>query len=127
MLVTGGLGQGDEQLDSVELLNMNGTWNCPMPTMPEPRQMHTQTGLVTCGGYGDIKKSCITFTRGSVNWKKSHTLAKGRWGHSAWRSPRGVVLLGGWGDRDSSVWTTTKILLENGGTKPGFSLDYDTR
>ena len=124
VLVTGGEGEGGI-LDSTELLNMDGTWNCPMPPMPEPRLGHTQTGLVTCGGNsGDNAKSCITFISGSVNWKKTHTLAKRRGWHSAWASPQGINLLGGLG---SNVRTTSEILLENGDTKPGFNLDHRTR
>ena len=91
VLVTGGMSPGGD-LDSVELLNMDGTWNCPMPPMPVGRYHHTQTGPVVCGGYGGNegyggKKSCITFISGSVNWEKTHTLAKGREWHSAWASP----------------------------------------
>ena len=124
VLVTGGEGEGGI-LDSTELLNMDGTWNCPMPPMPEPRLGHTQTGLVTCGGNsGDNAKSCITFISGSVNWKKTHTLPKERLWHSAWGSPQGVVLLGG---DDSSALKTSEKLLENGHTKPGFNLNYKTK
>ena len=127
VLVTGGKegrrSEGFEDLNSTELLNMDGTWNCPMPTMPEPRLSHTQTGPVVCGGYH--RKSCITFTRGSVNWKKTHTLARrGRVHHSAWDSPQGTVLIGG---SDFPARTTSEILLENGDTKPGFNLDHRTR
>ena len=122
VLVTGGEGEGGI-LDSTELLNMDGTWNCPMPPMPEPRYFHSQTGPVVCGGYGGAK-SCITFISGDVNWKQTHTLDKSRFWHSAWDSPQGTVLLGGW---DSSAETTSEILLENGHTKPGFRPDYDTR
>ena len=125
VLVTGGKegrrSEGFEDLNSTELLNMDGTWNCPMPTMPEPRLGHTQTGPVVCGGY-DGSKSCISFIRGSVNWKKTHTLARrGRVQHSAWASPRGIMLLGGWGSK-----TSTEILMESGDTNPGFNLDYRT-
>ena len=121
VLVTGGWGESG-RLDSVELLNMDGTWNCPMPAMPEPRFAHTQTGPIVCGGYGG-KKSCITFISGSVNWKKTHTLPKERLWHSAWGSPQGVVLLGG---DDSSALKTSEKLLENGHTKPGFNLNDKT-
>ena len=129
-MVSGGIGEGEQgrgfqYLDSVELLNMDGTWNCPMPTMPEARAGHTQTGTVVCGGDGwggDGRKSCITFISGDVNWEKTHTLANERYYHSAWDSPQGVMLLGG---RDSG--TTSEILLENGDTDPGFNLDFITR
>ena len=122
VLVTGGEGEGGD-FNSTELLNMDGTWNCPMPAMPEPRFAHTQTGPIVCGGYGG-KKSCITFISGSVNWKKTHTLANnGRRWHSAWASPQGIVLIGG---SSSRAETTSEILLENGDSNPGFSLDYVT-
>ena len=121
-------------MDSVELLNMDGSWNCPMPPLPEPRMGHTQTGLVTCGasvreragGYSAAIKSCVTFASGNVNWEKTHTLAQcGRGDHSAWASPQGVILLGGWA---CDAKTTTEILMENGDTTLGFSLnDYDTK
>ena len=128
VLVTGGYGEGySGRLDSTELLNMDGTWNCPMPPMPKPRNGHTQTGPIVCGGHHvSVKKSCITFISGDVNWKKSHTLAKGRSFHSAWDSPQGIRLLGGW-DSSGSERRTSEILLENGDTSPGFNLDYDTR
>ena len=110
-------------MDSVELLNMDGTWNCPMPAMPEPNLVHTQTGPIVCGGYGG-EKSCITFINGNDNWKQSHSLDQPRRMHTAWNSPQGVVLLGGY---DSSARTTSEILLENGDKKPGSNLDYQTR
>ena len=130
VMVTGGKGRGGN-LDSVELLNMDGSWNCPMPPLPEPRMGHTQTGLVTCGasmreragGYSAATKSCVTFASGNVNWEKTHTLAQcGRGDHSAWASPQGVMMLGG----EGRALKTSEILLENGDTKPGFSLDYKT-
>ena len=111
VFVTGGRGEGGI-LDSTELLNMDGTWNCPMPTMPKPRLGHTQTGLVTCEGhYVDSAKSCVTFISGSVNWEKTHTLAKRRGFHSAWDSSQGINLLGG---NAGGTDITSEILLENG-------------
>ena len=119
-MVSGGYGSRGK-LNSVELLNMDGTWNCPMPPLPEPRSAHTQSGPVICGGYVD-KKSCVTFFSGDDNWVKTHNLSKDRRYHSAWASPRGVMLMGGrWAEK------TTEILTEDGDTKPGLNLDYYTR
>ena len=121
-MVSGGEGEGG-YLDSVELLNMDGTWNCPMPAMPETRWGHTQTGPVACGGEGSAsaKKSCITFFSGGDDWVKTHNLSTGRWYHSSWASPRGVMLMGG-----PSSDTTSEILTEDGDTTPGFTLNYKT-
>ena len=116
-------GQGDKFLDSVELLNLDGTWICTMPQMPEARSGHTQSGPVICGGSGSAtKKSCITFFSGGKDWVKTHNLTKERQWHSAWASPRGVMLMGGFDHK-----TTTEILTGDGDTNPGFSLDYRTK
>ena len=125
-------------LKSVELLNMDGTWNCPMPPLPVPRFGHSQTGAVTCGGHKDgsyevtVQKSCVTL---SSDWEQTHNLTArwGRWDHSAWRSPRGVVLMGGglypgWRGQGQPIpyLTTTEILTQDGDTTPGFTLSYET-
>ena len=71
-MVSGGEGQ-EGKLDSVELLNMNGTGICSMPPLPEARHRHSQTGPVICGGEAwKSDLACITF---STDWKKTHTLA----------------------------------------------------
>ena len=111
------------EMDSVELLNMDGTLNCPMPPMPEPRVGHTQTGLVACGNmWPDTRKSCVTFSSGGDDWVASHNLTRIRRLHSAWDSPQGIMLLGG---GFSGSGKTTEILLENGETTPGFNLVYE--
>ena len=139
VIVSGGIGEGEngyawKYLDSVELLKTDGTWICSMPTMPEPRYGHSQTGPVACSGLSPqitgvrvpkeikrrreaISKSCITL---STEWEKTYNLSKVRRDHSAWASPKGVMLMGGVRDK------TTEILTENGDTIPGFSLDYET-
>ena len=117
-MVTGGEGEGT----SVELLNLDGSWHCSLPPLPEQRDSHTQTGLVACGGFEKNRKSeksCVRFSKGEEEWKKSHTLKKSRRGHAAWNSPDGVLLMGG---RDSP--TTTELLTNNGDTTPGFKIKY---
>ena len=119
VMVSGGMENG-VKLDSVELLNMDGTWNCPMPPMPEARSGHTQSGRIACGGWDPAaRKSCVTFFNGGEDWVKTHNLTQQRRYHSSWASPRGVMLMGGL----SSV-ETTEILTGDGVTTPGFSLDY---
>ena len=130
VIVSGGEGEGDpgyayKLLDSVELLKTDGTWICSMPTMPEPRYGHSQTGPIACSGLRSntntlkqaIRKSCSTL---STEWEKTYNMSDMREHHSAWASPKGVMLMGGVRDK------TTEILTENGDTIPGFSLDYET-
>ena len=116
MLVTGGVVSPIEE--SVELLSIKGTRLCFLPNLPAERENHSQTGLVTCGGFRAGSLSCITFSDG--RWKKTHTLGHKWYAHTGWASPRGVLLMGGgWGWRTR---TTTELLTDNGDTTPSFNL-----
>ena len=119
-MVTGGWLVGDNTA-SVELLNLDGSWHCSLPPLPEQRDSHTQTGLVACGGFQkNSQKSCVRFSKGEEKWKKSHTLKKKRWSHVSWNSPEGILLMGGLGSG------ATYELLTNNGHKPapGFKFKY---
>ena len=107
---------------SVELLHNNGSRLCSLPDLPYTRHYHSQTGLTACGGWdAPATTSCHTLSS-TGSWEQTHSLDKMRRYHSAWASPQGTILLGGYDSR-----TTSEILLENGDKKPGFSLDYQTR
>ena len=115
-MVAGGSVKGN----TVELLNLDGSWHCSLPPLPEQRSSHTQTGLVACGGFQkNVTKSCVRFSKGEEEWKKSHTLKNQRWSHVSWDSPDGVLLMGGYGS-----FTTTELLTNNGDTTPGFKIKY---
>ena len=115
-MVTGGWGGTESVKTSVELLSSNGTRLCSLPNLPEKRMYHSQTGVLACGG-GSDQKSCSTFAGG--RWKKSHTLGRSRFGHTAWASPQGVLLIGG---GDPLAGTTTELLTDEGRTTPSFAL-----
>ena len=116
-MVTGGQGATDSVQTSVELLSSNGTRLCSLPNLPEKRYHHSQTGVLACGGgSGSDMKSCSTFADG--RWKKSHTLGTRRFGHTAWASPQGVLIMGG----DYSQATTTELPNDTGGTTLSFTL-----
>ena len=112
----GGRGEDHSVKTSVELLSISGARLCTLPNLPAPRIHHSQTGLLTCGGGGNSEDdgSCVTFTAGK--WKKTHILGQERYGHAAWASPEGVLLIGG----DQRV--TTELLTDNGGSTPSFDL-----
>ena len=119
ILISGGVNSGT----SVELLYTNGSRICSLPSLPFTKYQHSQTGLTACGGEGDSAAWTTCHTLSSTgSWEQTHSLSLGRLYHSAWASPQGTVLLGGWESR-----TTSEILLENGDTTPGFNLDYETR
>ena len=111
---------GEPKGNTVELLNLDGSWHCSLPPISENKSRDTLTGLVACGGFQENEqKSCDRFSKGEEEWKKSHTLKESRRSHVAWNSPDGVLLMGG---RDSP--TTTELLTNNGDTTPGFKIKY---
>ena len=124
IIITGGVVTGIEGYGvSVEILRENGSYWCSLPDLPDIRYTHTQSGLVACGGTPPpMSESCIFFANGE--WITSHQLQMfGRYGHSAWKSQIGLVLLGGGGGKEY----TTEILTEDGQSVPFFDLKYYTR
>ena len=110
-MVAGGSAEVRVPTQPVELLSNNGSWLCYLPNMPDKRHYHSITGSLICGGYHHTKtlNTCINFSGG--RWQQTHILRYGRHGHTAWASPRGVLLMGG-----ATTVATTEFL--NGTTTP---------
>ena len=110
-------------ITSVEVILPSGR-SCRLPSLPEPRSGHTQSGLTACGGWGGLLvqnttwHTCVTFAAGV--WKRSHTLSKRRWGHVAWQSPVGILLMGGTEQTSELLSATTST------TSPGFNFAKET-
>ena len=92
---------------------------CSLPDLPDARNSHTQSGLITCGGGKtyDTRTSCVTFSSGQ--WKPSHVLQYERHGHSSWMSKHGIVILGGAGPFENS----TEILKDDGTSALNFTIN----
>jgi len=134
---------------SVEILDENGNYWCSLPKLPDYRESHTQSGLITCGGNindvddsirdyvntDGVQDSCLTFSSGQ--WIKSHNLRfrhkqifdsgaqrtnwyRKRSRHSSWISPQGVVLMGG--EPSLLLGKSTLVLMDDGQVKLGFGL-----
>ena len=116
IIVTGSRYGGNPR--SVEALREDGSSLCTLPDLPNDYFSHTQSGLVTCGGYYNWT-SCIRLIDGE--WLQSNTLKHGRAYHSSWTSPMGIVLMGGQYSR-----RTTELLTDDGQSVELFSLKYDT-
>jgi len=75
ILVTGGY----DNLRSAEILFPNGTYWCNLPDLPAIRYVHSQNGLLTCGGgvpNTNELSSCLTFSAGY--WNYTHKLLQPR-------------------------------------------------
>ena len=127
LLVSGGYRIQDTWADSrltVELLYGNGS-SCWLPSLPEGRWSHSQSGLVLCGGGAgeETRASCSALVAGA--WLPSHTLQLQRWNHLSWETEGGILLLGGW---DSGAGRTTELLSPASSTTTiKFALPYETR
>ena len=103
---------------SVEALREDGSSLCTLPDLPNDYYRHTQSGLVTCGGYFTTS-SCIRLIDGK--WSQSNTLKHSRQYHTSWTSSIGTLLMGGSGSR-----TTTELLTDDGQSVELFPLQYNT-
>ena len=103
---------------------MNKTFPLPSfslaPLPSSPRVWHTLTGNILCGGvYPGTLTSCVQLSeRGWQNY--STELQRPRLAHSAWASPQGLVLLGGYGNDNAELVTST-------GTTTLFTMDRNIR
>ena len=109
---------------STEVLELDlSPSSCSLPPLTGRRDDgHTQTGLTACGGSWNeaaSKRSCVTLSGGI--WNVSHTLVHERYGHCAWETDSGIILLGGYSSPKSS-----EILKEDGGSVELFTLKYNT-
>ena len=119
ILVTG----GDGAWTSSEVLFTNGSSICELPPMSQPKHGHTQSGLIACGGEGNVidTRSCIKFESGS--WSTlTDNLVEERRHHTSWITPNGdILLIGGTGSLD-----TTEIVYQNGTSIRSFHLKYSS-
>ena len=121
---------GRNRATGVALFEADGSFFCELPKLldgcpdcpPEHRGRvyHTQTGLMACGGTreggagnddGTRGKTCVTFNGGE--WVHSKNLTTNRMGHSAWKTSKGVYLIGGReADSKTELITDTGVVLQ---------------
>ena len=84
----------------------------------------TACGTAAAGSGGSVAgATCDTFTAGA--WEQSHQLSMARWYHVSWRSPAGVLIIGG---SSTAARRSTELLsATDSTTSPSFTLPYDTR
>ena len=135
LMVTGGRGaRGAKAETTVDLLSIDGTKLCSLPSLLAGRDHHSQNGLLVCGGghwkpgtaLAEVAASCDTFSDGK--WKRTHTLGHMRQNTPSWASPQGVLLMGGDSGENKKLkyknLKSTELLTDDGATKPSFPLAY---
>ena len=112
IMITGGkTPNNNDDGKRVELLHPDGTHMCELESLPDKRIAHTQSGLITCGGYY-TPNSCLIFSLYNGTWQNhGSTLKQPRRGHSNSRRGNTTLLIGGI-DSDSSSMTTEMISMD---------------
>ena len=112
LLITGGKASADERLSSTELWSPGLTSSpvtCTLPNMTRPRDSHSLSGGLACGGFGDgTSETCEVFT--GAGWELLDSrLSEERARHSAWLQPttNTTFLIGGYNSRKSVDTVTT--------------------
>ena len=127
----------------VEIYNPVTKTSCAMPPLPEVRSLHSQDGLLLCGGNENTHlkptKTCVLFNSGKLllkgkglkvlklldngSWIKSHSLPRVRAYHSSWTpaAGTGTYLFGGGNDE----WTSHRV-NPDGTVEESFRLKHMT-
>ena len=116
----------------VQVISPTGNVSCRIPDLPGGRGTHSMNNNTICGGQyteGSRRRrrqasdspyvTCLKLT--PSGWSRSHTLRHARAAHSSWQVEDGIILLGGWGSRN-----TSEIAKTDGTTEESFNLKYDT-
>ena len=127
---------GRDRATGAALFEADGSFVCELPKLLDSsvnglpqhrgRAYHTQTGLMACGGTreggagnddGTRGKTCVTLSGGE--WIHSKNFTYNRMGHSAWKTRKGVYLIGG-----RNTETTTELLTDTEDQLQPFNLKY---
>ena len=124
ILITGGY----NARKSSELFLPWNNMTCELPSLPDERYGHVQSGDMMCGG--DItgtERSCIMWSAEQEGWVTlPATLTEGRLASSIWTGSRdrSLVILGG---RGGAAEETSETVSSDGvSTGPSFDLKYPT-
>ena len=95
VIITGGEEHRNKCTNRTELLIPSEEFSCELPQLPEPLREHTYEGGLLCGGREQYSVSKFCYQRTENKWKRLKFTITARYGHSAWNSSRGLVLIGG--------------------------------
>ena len=126
ILISGGWNYEDgwHHLSSVEVYSPALNTSCLLPDMTTGRYFHSQNSFLTCGGDNGVgERSCEVYSPGEGWSLEPYTLTQSRYDHTSWTLNNGsVLLLGGYYYNSD----TTELVTPGVGTKPGFTLKYDS-
>ena len=128
ILITGGdgaLGGGAPQSAEVFLPWSNTT--CELPSLPDRRVGHVQSGNTLCGGGewdSSTRRSCLQWRQGG--WVTLPvTLTEERRSSSVWGTEEGLVIMGGYSD--GAEQTSETVSSDGTNSVTSFRMAHPTR
>ena len=124
ILITG----GDDAWQSAEVFLPWNNTTCQLPSLPDERYAHVQSGQLLCGGGADssTEKSCLSWNKQTGSWTTLPlTLLEERYGSSAWARGDQLVIMGGYSDVAKESSET--ISSDGAVTSRSFRMEYQTR
>ena len=122
ILITGGYGA----LQSAEMFLPWSNTTCGLPSIPDERWGHVQSGNTLCGGgkrRSSTRRSCLQWRQGG--WATLPvTLAEERLASSAWGTEEGLVIMGG--TSDAAQQTSETVSSDGANTVTSFRMERPT-
>ena len=125
ILITGG---GYGALQSAEVFLPGSNTTCQLPSLPDKRYDHVQSGPLLCGGGADssAKRSCLKWNPQTGGWVKLPlTLTEEREYSIAWSRGDQLVIMGG--HSDAAVESSETVSSDGAVTSRAFRMKYETR
>ena len=121
ILITGGFGA----LQSAEVFLPWTNTSCKLPSLPDKRVGHVQSGQLLCGGFdSSTRRSCLKWNKQGGNWTTLPvTLSEERWHSSGWARGDQLVIMGSSG----AAWESSESVSSDGAVSRGsFAMKYKT-
>ena len=128
ILITGGHGADK----SAEVFLPWRNTSCRLPSLPDERYGHVQTGNMLCsGGNGNwnnkVVTSCLKWSVQQGEWiKLPVTLSVTRVDSSSWARDDSLVIMGGLHFIDRASLTSETVFSDGSNTRSSFKLKYKT-
>ena len=121
ILITGGANAAQ----SAEVFLPWSNTTCQLPSLPDERYAHVQSGQLLCGGFdSSTRRSCLRWNKQTGGWTMLPLrLSEGRYGSMIWAHGGQLVIMGGSSDAGESSETVSSY---GAVTTRSFGMKYRT-
>ena len=79
-MISGGEGEGGDDLSSAEIYNPKTRGGCRIANMPTSRSAAVTQEFLACGDRGGHNRDCVNYDPESGRWENAHKLNQDRFG-----------------------------------------------